>query len=130
MIKGNPVKLRTTNPVIYFTLWAMVATNVLYGAGLFNFHPIIPYPVIQNLFDFHIWGWLFIIFGISGATSLITNNYGFIRRNIFFGLFFKSFWFVALVLRSLSQGATLTITSVWLFIVVSQVIIAIYFPEK
>ena len=124
--------LRKVAPLTFWICWGYALVNIILGAGMYFLYlknPVVPI-VVANILSYQVWGVLFWTLGLITGYALITNRWHLTRSAQFVGLFLKTIWGIALIIRSFSAPTTLLITGVWIFLAYVQVMVYIYFiPE-
>lgn len=119
--------LYTLDPLRAAICWGYAVVNIAIGIGLYYlFSTSLPIAV-ANILPYRAWGVVFAFLGLATMYALITNNWNLTRRLQLGGLFIKSIWEIALILRFIDAPQTIIVALVWLFFAYIQAVLYIFF---
>jgi hypothetical protein len=82
---------------------------------------------IASILSYPAWGALFMLTAIVGTYSLVTNNWKLCRQALILGIFLKSIWGIALIVRCIEAPQTILITAIWIFFAYIQTLTYVFF---
>lgn len=128
--KARP-SLRIVSPLAYHIVLIFAIFNILLGISLLlsidaeRFSS--PLLIINKIFTFKIWGFIFIFVGLVKLYALANNDWGLTRKTLLMGVALKAAWAIALVARLIFFPSTIFITLTWLTLAFIQIVTYIYF---
>lgn len=115
-LRGLRPKLKEIAPLPAAIMRGYIAVNLILGAGLMSFtNPTgVPFPIVNNVLTFQVWGMVFIALGLFKLYSYLRNDFDLMKISLVIGLVVKSTWAVALIIRAFDGGGLLLL-AIWLF---------------
>ena len=127
--KINQIRPRLSRiaPLTSYLCWCFVAINLLLGLGMYLLYNT-PVPIaVASVLSYHQWGIVFGAIGVIMGYALIMNDWLLLRRMHIVGIFVKSTWLIALIVRCLAAPQTILITVIWTFLAAVQLGVYVYF---
>lgn len=86
-----------------------------------------PLLIVNDVFTYDFWGFVFVAIGILKLYSIKTNNWALARKSLLVGVAIKAAWAIALIVRSITSPGTWLITLMWLALAFVQIATFIFF---
>lgn len=84
--------------------------------------------VVNDVLTYQFWGTCFVILGLAMFIALKMNVWSVIKKTLIVGVFLKSWWLFALIVRLLSgHQENALLLCIWLFLTYIQVVTYIHF---
>jgi len=83
--------------------------------------------IVNDVFNYHFWGILFIVIGLIKLMSLKLNNWNLSRKSLLLGVAIKAAWALALIVRALASPGTWLVAILWIALAAIQIATFIYF---
>ena len=130
-IRAARPSLRLVSPISYWFVILMGVFNILIGTAFITSLSELTdgsaLRAVSKIIPFDMWGFLFILLGVTKLYSIITNSWSLARYSLLAGVLLKSVWAVALVIRSFYEEDVLFTTYMWISMATTQIICYIYF---
>lgn len=123
--------LKLVSPMSYWFIMLMGLFNIILGLSFIlaidQDRLSSPFLIVNNVFTWDFWGFIFLILGIFKLGTLKKNSWKWARRSLIFGVSIKSTWMVALIIRMLVSPGTLFVALLWATVAITQMLCYIYF---
>jgi hypothetical protein len=131
-IKAARPHLKTVTPLAHAILIIYAIFNILIG---FSFILAVdhyrlssaPLLIVNDIFTYDIWGFIFVAVGLLKLYSVKINNWALSRRSLLVGVAIKAAWAIALVVRSFTSPGTWLIMIMWVTLACIQIMTFILF---
>lgn len=101
--------------------------NTLLGSGFYLLKTPSTLVIVNDIFSFKFWGFIYIFIGLSHLWSLWRRSWVGVRRSLLSGVLVKSLFWVALIIQSVRHPVeSLSILFIWTFIVYMQAVTYAY----
>lgn len=122
--------LRLISPVSFYFIALMGVFNIVVGLamiaiGLSFDDPVL--TVLTAIIPAWVWGALFLSLGVFKLVALKANHWLLTRSSLLAGVALKSSWAVALVIQVLQVSDNIFLTTCWITIAITQVIVYVHF---
>lgn len=128
--KARPL-LKTVTPLAHWIITIFAYFNILLGISLFfaidESKISAPLIIINDIFSYKFWGFVFIAVGVLKLFALKTNNWDLSRKSLLVGVSIKAAWALALIIRSITSPGTFLVTIIWFALAAIQIVTFIYF---
>lgn len=121
--------LFTVAPLTASICWIFAAVNTIVGlALLYLYEPTQPILVVNSVFTFDVWGYIFLLLAVFGVFAIVTNDWELIKKTLLAGLLVKCIWLIALIGRSLVHPrTTVLLTAIWVLFALVQAVTYVFF---
>lgn len=124
-------RLKVVSPLAHAVVMIFGIINILLGVSLFFAIDQSKIPtsliIVNEVFNYHFWGIIFIVLGSIKLISLKLNNWNLSRKSLLLGVAVKAAWALALVVRALASPGTWLIAILWIALAAIQIATFIYF---
>jgi hypothetical protein len=86
-----------------------------------------PLLIVNDIFTYDFWGFVFVSIGILKIYSIKTNTWKLSRQTLLVGVATKATWAIALIVRSITSPGTWLVTIMWLALALIQIATFIFF---
>lgn len=128
--KARP-NLKMVTPLAHAIILVFAFFNILFGLSLFfaidQTKISASLIIVNNIFSYKFWGFVFIAIGILKLFALKTNNWDLSRKSLLVGVAIKAAWAVALIVRSFTSPGTFLVSIIWLALASIQIATFIFF---
>jgi len=130
-IKQARPNLKTVTPLAHAILNIYAIFNIALGISFIlaidSSRITAPLLIVNEVFTYDFWGFVFIAIGILKLYSIKTNNWNLSRKSLLVGVAIKAAWAIALIVRSLTSPGTWLVTIMWLALALVQIVTFIFF---
>lgn len=131
-VKNGLPRLRLISPWAFWNTVVFGIFNIVIGISFVleidTDRITAPLIIVNEVLTYPFWGMAFIALGVAQFLFLHENKWDYIRWSHRVGTAIKATWAIALIIRVLTQPGTVLLTSVWMALMLLQIVTFIFIP--